>query len=233
MKKYSEAAKFKGWLDKNEAALELSEKTGTKLSSANALHGALERGVRFVVYIPTGTTDWQNRPIEPGLWELMTEGAVGEPGRLQVEHEINPNVSVQRIDGACVERDGVQRQLPQQLFPSAIPEGCTLGLRREVVEDLAETLNKELAAEKPSKAAEQLNKDIDERERSTYLTLIAALAAEADVSLTGTALEDVTNRFGKRVSRQTAQDKVNQIKEDADLNGWDKELLEAEKKKTQ
>jgi len=42
----------------------------------------------------------------------------------------------------------------------------------------------------------------------------------------------VTNRFGKRVSRKAAQDKVNQIKEDADSNGWHKEFLEAEEKKT-
>ena len=41
MKKYSEDAKFKGWLDKDEAAQELSEKTGTKLSSADALRCAL------------------------------------------------------------------------------------------------------------------------------------------------------------------------------------------------
>ena len=85
----------------------------------------------------------------------------------------------------------------------------------------------------PSKSAEQLNKDIDERERSTFLILIAALAAKANVPLTGTALADVTNRFGKRVSRQTAQNKIEQIKADADLYGWDKELLEAEKKRTQ
>ena len=155
MKKYSEGAKFfKDWRDKHEAALELSEKTGIELSSADALRCALDRGVPFVVNVPSGTKDRQSRPMERGLWKLMTEGALGEPGRLQVEHEINPPLWVESIDGAWVERDGVQRQLPpQRLFPSAIPEGCTLGFRREVVEDLAETLIKELAEEKPTPSA--------------------------------------------------------------------------------
>ncbi len=57
MKKYSEGAKFKGWLDKDEAAQELSERTGTKLSSADALLCALHKGVPFVVYVPSGTRD--------------------------------------------------------------------------------------------------------------------------------------------------------------------------------
>ena len=156
----SEGAKFKNWLDKDEAAQELSEKTGTKLGSADALRCALDRGVRFVVYVPSGTKDRQSRPMERGLWELMTEGAVGEPGIRQVEFEIKPTLSFESFDGAWVERDGVQRQLPPpQLFPSAIPEGCTLGLRREVVEDLAEKLIKELAEEKPTPSAERVPAD--------------------------------------------------------------------------
>ena len=171
------------WRDKDEAAQELSEKTGTKLSSADALRCALDRGVRFVVYVPSGTKDRQSRPMERRLWELMTEGAVGEPGRLQVEHEINPIVSVQCIDGACVERDGVLRQFPQQPFPSAIPEGCTLGLRREDVEDLAETLNKEKPTPSAPKSADALDKPLKERERTTLLAIIAAMAAEAKIDL--------------------------------------------------
>ncbi len=161
----SDGWKFKRWLDKDEAAQELSEKTGTKLSSADALHCALDRGVPFVVYVPSGTPDCQGRHImERGLWELMTEGARGEPGRQQVEHEINQNVPVVGIDGAWVERDRVQRQLRPpspsdfvlealDFHYSAIPDACTLGLRREDVEDLAETLNKELAEEKPTPSA--------------------------------------------------------------------------------
>jgi hypothetical protein len=161
----SDGWKFKRWLDKDEAAQELSEKTGTKLSSADALRCALDRGVPFVVYVPSGTPDCQGRHImERGLWELMTEGARGEPGRQQVEHEINQNVPVVGIDGAWVERDRVQRQLRPpspsdfvlealDFHYSAIPDACTLGLRREDVEDLAETLNKELAEEKPTPSA--------------------------------------------------------------------------------
>ena len=66
MKKYSEGAKFKNWRDKDEAAQELSEKTGTKLSAADALRCALDRGVPFVVYVPSGTKDRQSRPWSLG-----------------------------------------------------------------------------------------------------------------------------------------------------------------------
>ena len=165
MKKYSEGAKFKGWLDKGEAAQELSEKTGIKLSSADALRCALDRGVPFVVNVPSGTPDCQGRHImERGLWELMTKGARGESRRRQIESEINPGVSLWDIGGAWVERRGVQRQLrplhgsdfPRggpDYYSSVIPSECTLGFRREVVEHLAETLNKELAEEKPTPSA--------------------------------------------------------------------------------
>ena len=124
MNMYSEAAKFKSWWDKYEAAQELSEKTGTKLSSADALHCALDRGVRFVVYVPTGTKDRQSRPMEPGLWELMKEGEFGEPGRHQVEYEINSNVSLSGITGAWVGRHGVEQR---QLRPGGHPDTSLLG----------------------------------------------------------------------------------------------------------
>jgi len=151
----SDGAKFKRWWDKDEAAQQLSEKTGTKLTPTDILRCALdERDVRFVLYVPAGTKDCQRRRMEPGLWELMTEGRLGEPGRQQVEHEINQNVPVVGIDGAWVERDEVQRQLYREKDRrSAFPEGCTLGLRRQDAEDLAETLNKMLAEEKPTPSA--------------------------------------------------------------------------------
>ncbi len=83
--------------------------------------------------------------MEHGLWELMIAGKVGQPGRQQIEYEINPNVSLEGMTGAWVGRPGAsgveQRQLRPHGYPSsysAIPDGCTFGLRREDVEDLAE-----------------------------------------------------------------------------------------------
>ena len=79
-------------------------------------------------------------------------------------------------------KNGVQRQFPQQLFPSAIPKGCTLGLRREVVEDLAETLNKEKSTPSPPKSADALDKPLGEKERTTLLVIIDALAKKAKIA---------------------------------------------------
>ncbi len=226
----SDGWKFKRWLDKDEAAQELSEKTGTKLSSADALHCALDRGVPFVVYVPSGTPDCQGRHImERGLWELMTEGARGEPGRQQVEHEINQNVPVVGIDGAWVERDRVQRQLRPpspsdfvlealDFHYSAIPDACTLGLRREDVEDLAETLNKEKPTPSAPKSADDRDKDLDPRERNSLMHIIAGLVHEFSVDLTRVSkaagqIEAMTVRAGHRVSARAAVEKLKEIKE--------------------
>ena len=150
----SDAAKFRSWWTEHEAAEQISAKTGTTLTSAEVLRCALDRGVRFVVFVPNGTKardGW--RPIESGVWELITEGTFGEPGRHSIERAINFDISMDDVDGAWVERDGVRHQLAPPTFISAFPAGCTLGLRKQDAEDLAETLNKELAEEKPTPAA--------------------------------------------------------------------------------
>jgi len=228
------AAKFKDWRDQHEAALELSEKTGIELSSADALRCALDRGVPFVVNVPSGTPDCQGRHImERGLWELMTEGARGESGRRQIESEINPGVSLWDIGGAWVERRGVQRQLrplhgsdfPRggpDYYSSVIPSECTLGFRRQVVEDLAETLIKELAEEKPTPDA--LDEPLGERERTTLLAIIAALAKKAkiDVSHSSAAagrIEEMTGRLGVRVAARTAENHLKKVRKLLDERG--------------
>jgi hypothetical protein len=194
------AADFKSWWDKHEAAYQISKRTGTAFDSTNLLEIALDRGVRFVVNVPTGTKDVQGRAMPGGLWELMIGGKFGKPGRQEIEHEINPNVSVEGIRGAWVGRPGdEQRQLRPMGWPNrsygALPEGCALGLRRQVVEDLAETLNKQLAKEKRRQVVESviegdalptpdaLDKPFGERERTSLLAIIAAMAEEAKIDL--------------------------------------------------
>ena len=162
----------------------------------------------------------------------------------EIEHEINPSVSVTDISGAWVGRPGdEQRQLRPMGWPhrsyGALPNGCTLGLRRQVVEDLAETLNKELAKEKrrqvvesviegdalptPAKAAEQL----DPRERQTYLKLIAGLALHGGFTeFTGPAFAQVTDLLGGKhgVSAKAATEKINQLYDEAEEKGWERRL---------
>ncbi len=224
------AADFKSWWDKHEAAYQISKRTGTAFDSTNLLEIAFDRGVRFVVNVPTGTKDVQDRPMPGGLWELMVEGKFGKPGRQEIEHEINPNVSVEGIRGAWVGRPGdEQRQLQPMGWPNrsygALPEGCTLGLRRQVVEDLAETLNKELAKEKRRRVVEgvieggalptpdALDKPLGARERHTLLKMIIGLAKLAKVDLShpsshAAAIESATTDLGVRVPERTVAKKL-------------------------
>ena len=152
------AAQFKSWWNKYEAAYQISKRTRISFILADLLRIALDRGVQFVVDVPTGTQDSQGRPMESGLWDLITGGKDGEPGRRQVEYEMNAfarlsNVNLDGITGAWVSREGDRRQLRPEGYPysciSPIPNRCTVGLRRQVAEDLAETLSK-LAEEEAS-----------------------------------------------------------------------------------
>ena len=74
------AAQFKSWWNKYEAAYQISKRTRISFILADLLRIALDRGVQFVVDVPTGTQDSQGRPMESGLWDLITGGRTASPG---------------------------------------------------------------------------------------------------------------------------------------------------------
>ena len=115
---------------------------------------------------------------------MLIEGERGKPGRQEIDHECNPDINVEGIDGAWVEREVAGKRTQRQLAPvesesgiyptaaSAFPRGYVLGVRRKDLDDLAENLK----AQMPPKSAKDLDKPLKERERATLLTIIAALA---------------------------------------------------------
>ena len=149
------------WLSMSEAVQYLAEVTGDNVEVADLLRLALDKQLTLSVYLPVktkvrcaGKVDGagdQSRTwtrIE-GLWDLSMEGA----GRAQVAHEYHratnrPFISLERTDGAWVERDGVRCQLEpvrgsSGMWPtadSALSDGSVLGVRVAALDALvAET----------------------------------------------------------------------------------------------
>ena len=149
--------KLQEWLSKYEAAHYLSQKIvdpqrwglgEASIKEKDVLRYALEGHLRLVVYVPVGLKDIEGRSLEEGLWDLVIEGERGKPGRQQIRRHYDPNVSVEEIDGAWVERDGCQRQLEPVrssdeggfAASSAFSTGCVLGVSRKRLDDLSDKL---------------------------------------------------------------------------------------------
>ena len=211
------------WLRMYEASHYLTSKldcgpygSENGISERDVLDFALAGCFLLTLDIPPSTTDKRGVELEDGYWDLLMKGSRGKPGRRQVKLQVGPPVSVKGIDGAWVARkiagERVVRQLRPQAgpgaFSSAFPEGCALGVRTKALNDF---VKKQLKGQMPPKVAEQLNKDLDPRERKTYLKLIAALAHEAGIDpFTGPAFAKATDFLGKdgRVGPRAAKEKI-------------------------
>ena len=176
-----------------------------RVGAAHVLRSALDGSLPLVVDVATGTEDGEGRPIAAGLWDLPLEGA----GRQQVEYDWRLSASLSQIDmdgiaGAVVEQDGVQHQLdPMVNLPSAFGAGCVLGVRREALDTLLEKTS----------PAKDLDKPLGEKERTTLLVIIAALAKKAkiDVSHPTTAAKKIipfVELLGTTLGRQTIERKL-------------------------
>ena len=196
--------KLREWLTISEAAQYLSSVIGERPQSAqgvdqaNVLRLALDGHLKLSVNLPTGTkgsfhpdgADVTTRPTSmeriEGLWDLV--GA----GKQQVEHEHQfeadlPFISVEGITGAWVERAGVRRQLEPMRgvsgmwpkSPSALSDGSVLGVRVAELDAFAA----QMPAPSASPSADPSDKSLGLRERTTLLTIIAALAEDAKIDV--------------------------------------------------
>ena len=209
------------WLPMYEASHYLTSKLNCgPYGSENAISGrdvldlALAGRVPLTLNIPPSMKDKQGRELEDGLWDLLMKRERGKPGRRQVKHQLNQSVSVKGIDGAWVARKSAGKRVVRQLrpkarpgdFPSAFPEGCALGVRTKALNDCA----KKLKGQTPPKSADALDKPLKERERTTLLAIIAAMAAEAKIDLSHptTAASSVVERLqlmGIRLGQTTVE----------------------------
>ena len=219
--------KLREWLTIDEAAQYLSSAIDQRVGRADVLRLALDGKLTLVVHLPPGAvggvhpdgTDVTARPRErtgnDGLWDLSMDG----PGRVQVEHEYHwqanlPYRSVEGIPGAWVERGAVRRQLTpvighSGMWPkasSALCEGAVLGVRTAVLDAFAA----QVPAPPTPVAVNDLDKPLGERERTTLLTIIAALADFAKLDLrhpskAAQSIESMTSHIGARISARAIE----------------------------
>ena len=187
----------------HDASNYLSEESdGENWHPYDVLRFALEGRLALVLDIAPGTKDVEGRPIERGPWDLPMEGAA----RQQVDHDyrlfarLSP-INIDGIEGAWVERDGDRRQLDPMSSGFCYPQG-----RLEALDTLL----------KKTPPADARDRPLGERERTTLLSIIAALAKKAKIDLShpstaAARIEEMTGRLGVRVAARTAEDHLKKV----------------------
>jgi hypothetical protein len=223
--------KLREWLSLEEAADELSTRLGDLAKPADVLRLALDDHLKLSVILPPGTEAMSvandgeeeptvRRPVD-GLWDLPMIAA----GRQHVEHEINRLrghrwVSMANAPGAEVERRGERCQLladrggpglHRNLAP-ALPQGYEFAVRRAALDEAVAEMGKSSSGAQSGSVEQPLA----ERERTTLLVIIAALAkaAEIDISRPSKAagqIEALTIEHQARVSARTVEEKLKRI----------------------
>ena len=186
------------------------------INEPDVLNLALAGRFPLTLDFPPGMEDKQGVELENGYWDLPITKERGKPGKLQVKHQLNQSVSVRGIDGAWVWRKSAGKRVVRQLRPraglegfhSAFPEGCALGVRTKALNDFAKK-----QGHTPPKSADALDKPLGEKERTTLLVIIAALANKAriDVLHPTTAAKNImpfVELLGTKLSRQAIERKL-------------------------
>jgi hypothetical protein len=195
------------WLLIPEAAKYLSEKSEETWREEHVYIAVLDRRLPLVARLLSGTKDLVGKEVE-GLVNVPIKG--GAKQYLEhLEHSVHepfqhPDfVKIDWIAGAVVERDGEEHRLGQ--VPGAhsvFPTGTQLGVRVEALEAFIQQM--------PPKSADALDKPLKERERTTLLSIIAALVVEANIDLShpSTAASSVVRRLelmGIRLGQTTVE----------------------------
>ncbi len=226
-------AGLRKWYDRYEATEYLSGKVGSPIESETVIVAAIRpKGVRLFLHVPPHTEDKRGVFLDEGLWDLVTERTdQGRPARQYLSWLINEQTSLKGLTGAFIKRDG-DKWSPRQLNPRvdfshkadcAWPDGCELAFKKEDLDRLATMLKIGTPTPAPE-AAEKSDKPLGERERTTLLVIIAALAAEADIDLShpstaAARIEEMTGRLGVRVTARTAEDHLKRVRKLLDERG--------------
>ena len=122
---------------------------------------------------------------------------------------------------------------PQSLRPekqkSIFPHGTKLGVRHA---DLDAFIKKLTVATKPSSKRQTEDARRNSKRQTSTLRLVAALAKRAKIDFTGTEFSKATELAGMKISRQVAQELVDEIYDDADVKSWpDADQLPPQKEK--
>ena len=216
-----------------------------------ALDGKLQLSLNFLKPIEAiqyreGAELEEHRTQIEGMWDLLVQGRV----RLELENrhramcglphvELDPREKPFDIEGAFVTREeGVVYQLLPFLNllsglgrnPSVLPVGSLLGVRPHALDAVVASLAspslgpEEQQPSKPDDATDTLDKPLVTRERVTLLTIIAALAKEANIDIAkaskaGSIIEVLTEKLDARVSARAIENHLKRIPDALERRG--------------
>ena len=189
--------KLREWLTLKEAASELSTALSEDVDASDVLRLVLDERLQLSIYLPAKTTarcrklgedapdaSWTRRTID-GVWDVP----MVDSGKSQIEQDYQWQraglyVPKDAPVGALVKQDDLVCQVPPDrgesgLSPrpeSEFPQGSVLGVRRPALEAF---IRQHVPVQAPT--ADPLDRPLGQRERTTLLTIIAALAKEANV----------------------------------------------------
>ena len=225
--------KRRSWLELPEAAQYLASATKNTVDEATLLRFALEKQLRMSVYFPvpvwvTEITKGRSRSSSAlrkdtlGLCDLVLEGSTREyVEQLFSEKRRRSSRRPAGYLSAHVKKGDRKYKVESSVAPSSpLPRDSILAFRRRVLEKFAQPhTSQEPSRETDTRAEKPVSsKDLDPRERTTLLVLIAALAklARIDISHPSKAaltIEKLTEALGERVAARTIETKLNLIKE--------------------
>ena len=190
--------KLREWLTIEETASELSTALSENVDASDVLRLVLDGHLKLSIHLPAKTTarcrkldddapdaPQTHRTID-GVWDVPMRGR----GKSQIEYDYQMHcrrtcVLKEAPVGAWVEQEDLLCQLPpdsgDDYWPrpaSEFPVGSLLVVRRPALDEF---IRQHVPAQAPTSAS--LDKPLGQRERTTLLTIIAALAKEADVDV--------------------------------------------------
>ena len=241
----SDFLKLRSWLALHEATGYIANGLATELSGVTVLRLGLDGYLPLSLYLPVDTKATEYRTggavteapkgtrIE-GLWDVFMDSIA----RKQLEHDYEWTASRNFIDigeigGATVQSGAYHFRLePQQSRSgmstrprSAFPEGSVLAIRTAALDEFIAARRR--SAPEPSAPVQEkdaLDNPLGERERTTLLTVIAALCHDAKIDITkpsaaGATIEALTEALGARVSARTIEDHLRKIPDAVERRG--------------
>jgi len=223
--------RLREWLTLKEAADELSEDLGERVSIADVLRLAIDGHLRLSLYLPAPLRGLCQRIGDEGLdpeetvqsLEGLCDVAMFGRTKRQVEHDCQfllqnfVPIEGKRL-GAHVEKGDFLCRLPpdegggsmSSRAASEFPQGSVICIRRETLEAFA---RQNATNQAPSQAALVTTQpdsahELGTRERATLLTIIAALATEADIDISkaskaGSVIANIISQLGVEVAPNT------------------------------
>ena len=207
------------WLRIPEAARYLTVTTGEHHDEADVLRAALDEQIQLSVDLPVPVLVNQisGAPAPPstaleisGLFDLVLEGN----GRLMIENwwrkESNlPKLLMNKTGVIVASEQGKKYQFPPWNAP--LPKDSIVVVKRTLLDAALRQIHEN------NQPTHVRSKDLGSRERTTLLTIIAALAKEAEIDISqpskaALVIERLTELLGERVAARTIEDKLNLIK---------------------